>query len=580
MNDGQSSIHERVPTAPTPSRARVGIPAVVQFVDFEFDFERDQLRRNGSPIPLSPKPSALLRYFLANPQRLISRAELMESLWADVVVTNDSLVQCVGDLRSRLSDQGARLITTLPRRGYMFEADVRPVGPSEAGHFAPTTGTPVAAPTVPAASPTRHGKRGLAAAVALAAFVIAGAALYVGSASPPAPLRIDEEIARRNSIVLIPFQDIGTLPAPANIRNGLVDEIAAQLSERQSTMVIRSESAAGARYAMSGRIAARDGGVAIDTQVKTIPEGNIVWSEHFEYADANDPALNVDVALRAVSSLRLRQSEMHKARVSRPGYQFDPVDLALSGWEDIDRRQSMEDVKRGRERFEAALRADPNSVVALTGLGAALMSERFGHSGEAPPEDVAASERVAGRALAIAPNNTVALINWANVLLFRGQPDVALPVYEKAMLRSPSNPNARLRYATALQLNGRAAEMQPHIDSAMRIGYRDSRIMASAYFVASNAAFTLEDDEKAYALARRSLAERPNFGLSYASLASIDALHGRQADAERNMAEHRKLMPHNTIERYVTNNPAGADAYLASRNRFVAGLRAAGLPER
>ncbi|PSL78889.1 hypothetical protein C7T35_40530, partial [Variovorax sp. WS11] len=56
MNDGQSTIHERVPTAPTPSRARVGIPAVVQFVDFEFDFERDQLRRNGSPIPLSPKP--------------------------------------------------------------------------------------------------------------------------------------------------------------------------------------------------------------------------------------------------------------------------------------------------------------------------------------------------------------------------------------------------------------------------------------------------------------------------------------------------------------------------------------------
>ncbi|CAN7398923.1 MULTISPECIES: winged helix-turn-helix domain-containing protein [unclassified Variovorax] len=578
MNDGQSTIHERVPPAPTPSRARVGIPAVVQFANFEFDFERDRLRLDGSPIPLSPKPSALLRYFLANPQRLISRAELMESLWADVVVTDDSLVQCVGDLRSRLGDQGAKLITTMPRRGYMFEADVRPADLIEPRHPTRTTDTTVAAPTVPAASPRRHGKRGLVAAVALGAFVIAGGSIYIGSASPP--LRIDEEIARRHSIVLIPFQDNGTMPAPANVRNGLVDEIAAQLSERQSAKVIRSTSPAGARYAMSGRIAAHGRGVAIDTQVKTIPEGDIVWSEHFEYADANDPGLNVDVALRAVSSLRLRQSEMHKARVSRPGYQFDPADLAMSGWEDIDRRQSMEDVKRGRERFEAALRADPDSVVALTGLGAALMSERFGHSGEAPLEDLAASERVAARALAIAPNNTVALINWANVLLFRGQPDLALPVYEKAMLRSPSNPNARLRYATALQLNGRAAEMQPHIDSAMRIGYRDSRIMASAFFVASNAAFTLEDDEKAYALARRSLAERPNFGLSYAMRASIDALHGRQADAEKNMAEHRKLMPHNTIERYVINNPAGADSYLASRNRFVAGMRAAGLPER
>ena len=46
------------------------------------------------------------------------------------------------------------------------------------------------------------------------------------------------------------------------------------------------------------------------------------------------------------------------------------------------------------------------------------------------------------------------------------------------------------------------------------------------------------------------------------------------------MAEHRKLMPHNTIEQYVINNPAGADSYLASRNRMVEGFRAAGLPER
>jgi TolB-like protein/Flp pilus assembly protein TadD len=393
------------------------------------------------------------------------------------------------------------------------------------------------------------------------------------------PLSIDEEIANRNSIVLMTFEDVGGRAAPAAIRKGLVDEIAGQISDGQSTKVSRSVSTAGARYAMTGRIASRGDGVAIDTQVTTVSDGNVVWSEHFEYADATDPGLNRDVATRVVSSLRLRQSEMHKAKMSRPGYQPDPVDLVMSGWEDINRRQSTDDVKRGRARFESALRADPDSVMALTGLGAALMSERFGYSGEPPPEDVAASERVAARSLALAPNNAVALINWGNVLLFRGQPDLALPVFEKAMLRAPANPNARLRYATALQLNGRAAEMQPHIDSAMRIGYRDPRIMASAFLVASHAAFSLGDDEKAYALARRSLTERPNLGLSYAMLAAVDALHDRQAEAEKHMMVHRKLMPHNTIERHVINNPSGADSYLASRNRMVQGLRAAGLPE-
>jgi hypothetical protein len=39
-------------------------------------------------------------------------------------------------------------------------------------------------------------------------------------------------------------------------------------------------------------------------------------------------------------------------------------------------------------------------------------------------------------------------------------------------------------------------------------------------------------------------------------------------------------MPYNTIERYISNNPSGADSFLAGRNRMVEGLRAAGLPER
>src|SRR6476620_555435 len=182
MDHAQTTIDREAPHAPSPSRLRPGVPAIVRFTEFEFDFERDQLRRNGTPIALSPKPSALLRYFLANPQRLISKAELMENLWADVVVTDDSLVQCVGELRNRMGDQGPKLITTLPRRGYMFEADVRPVGLGAQVHIPQTPATAVATPPVPQASATRRDKRGLLAAVALGAFVIAVGAIYTGSA--------------------------------------------------------------------------------------------------------------------------------------------------------------------------------------------------------------------------------------------------------------------------------------------------------------------------------------------------------------------------------------------------------------
>ena len=46
------------------------------------------------------------------------------------------------------------------------------------------------------------------------------------------------------------------------------------------------------------------------------------------------------------------------------------------------------------------------------------------------------------------------------------------------------------------------------------------------------------------------------------------------------MSEHRRLMPYNSIERYINNSPSGSDLFLAGRNRMIEGLRAAGLPER
>ncbi|MEJ8856836.1 tetratricopeptide repeat protein [Variovorax robiniae] len=605
MNDELSAVHERPASAAALPRAMGGAgstPAMVRFAGFEFDFARDQLRRGDTVIPLSPKPSALLRYFLAHPQRLIGKSELLDNLWADVVVTDDSVVQCVGELRSRMGKDGALLITTHPRRGYMLEADVWPVAPGATLEGAIAAPSPVA-PIAPAAhaSPVTPGKpvdlfsrvesiasskwsvplrrpwHGLALALVLSVLTAVGGAIYLQPTT--APYRIDDELARRYSIVVTPFQDLGRTPAPKLVRDGLVEAVAAELAQRQNSQVTRSATPAGARYAMSGSFVARGAGVAIDLQVKSVADGAVVWADHYDYPDANDPGMNLDAARRATSGLRLRFAELHRARVSVPDYRFDPADLAVSGWDDIDRRQTAEDVSRGRARFEQALRADPDSVTALTGLGAALMSQRFGNSGEPNPADVGESERVSARAIGIAPNNSAALINWANVLVFRGQPRLALPFYEKAVLIAPSNANAHVRYAWVLLSVGRADEARSHIDNALRIGHRDPRVTASAWSLAAVGAFVQGNDDEAYALSQRALAERPTFGIAFGTMAAIDALHGRTAEAQKNMAEHLRLVPHTSVARYIANNPSGSDSFLAARNRLVAGMRAAGLPE-
>ena len=64
------------------------------------------------------------RYFVANAGRLISKDELVNAVWPNVIVSDDSLAQCVSDVRQALNDADRRIIRTVPRRGYLFAAPV------------------------------------------------------------------------------------------------------------------------------------------------------------------------------------------------------------------------------------------------------------------------------------------------------------------------------------------------------------------------------------------------------------------------------------------------------------------------
>ena len=55
---------------------------------------------------------------------MVSRDELIEAVWPSVVVTDDSLARCMSDVRLALGDSEQRMIKTVPRRGYVFEASV------------------------------------------------------------------------------------------------------------------------------------------------------------------------------------------------------------------------------------------------------------------------------------------------------------------------------------------------------------------------------------------------------------------------------------------------------------------------
>src|SRR5438874_1864768 len=91
------------------------IPRILRFDRFALYLTRGCVRIGGEDIDLRPKPFEVLRYLAENAGRLVSKQELFEAVWPDVTVTDDSLVQCIRELRSKLGDDTHRVIKMVAR---------------------------------------------------------------------------------------------------------------------------------------------------------------------------------------------------------------------------------------------------------------------------------------------------------------------------------------------------------------------------------------------------------------------------------------------------------------------------------
>jgi predicted ATPase/DNA-binding winged helix-turn-helix (wHTH) protein len=102
-------------------------PLVYQFGDFTLDVLRGTVFKGREEIKLRPKVYETLKYLVENPGRLIGKQELIQAVWPDSFVTDDSLVQVTLELRRALQDRSQLLLKTVPRRGYLFAASVAQV---------------------------------------------------------------------------------------------------------------------------------------------------------------------------------------------------------------------------------------------------------------------------------------------------------------------------------------------------------------------------------------------------------------------------------------------------------------------
>ena len=152
-----------------------------RFGNFTLDLNSGFLRRGDEQVSLRPKAFDALVFLVERHGRLVTKAELIEALWPDTAVTDNSLAHCLLEIRRALGDDSQQVIRTVARRGYVFAAPVRTSvlgfegGPAEARQE----------PAVLPISTTGRLHRGWTVfEVALMVFAVAAGTFLVRSATP------------------------------------------------------------------------------------------------------------------------------------------------------------------------------------------------------------------------------------------------------------------------------------------------------------------------------------------------------------------------------------------------------------
>ncbi|WP_027531484.1 transcriptional regulator [Bradyrhizobium sp. WSM3983] len=561
----------------------------LHFADFDVDLERGELRVGGAVMALRPKSFALLVYLARHPGRLLTKDELIEAVWPDVAVTDDSLVQCISELRAALGDGDQRLIKTVPRRGYLLDAlpvDTPPADePVErrAGTIDPQGSSPLR-------PSRRRSLPWLPAVVAVCTVSLAGA-LWFG-----VPHRgQNAALVSKNTITVLPLVGVGGENA-ADLAEAVTEDLTIEVSRLPDTLVIGyppghslvgPDSDArgvgrqlGVAYILSGSLQRQGEAVSIALKLQTSATGALLWSGRFDYAEQAGWDWRRDITARIANELKVRIDDAEMP-FDRPyaGRTFAAIDPTLQGWRLLKRLHTQEAPQRARALFEQALQMDPDSASALAGLALSHITEVLTRWSKAPDTQTALAAQAIERSLALQPNDPRANYVRSLVLAAQGRIDDAEQAIRRALSLYPNQPRALQRLGFLRLQQGRPEEVAAPVMLSLRLDPLNAEQVSLGHFTLGMAEFHLHHDEAAYAHMRQATISSAQNGFAWQWLAAIDALHGRGEQARNNLVEYQKTHPDDTIGSLKASEPSRNAAFWEERNRFYEGLKMAGLPE-
>ena len=318
--------------------------AAYSFEGFVLDLRRGSLlTAAGAALPLRRQSFEMLRLLVENAGRLLDRDTINRAIWSDVAVTDDSMTQCVRDIRRAIGDDAQRILKTVPRRGYLFAADV-----------------------------------------------------VIARDPPSGPASPDLTLPDKPSLVVLPFQNMSGDPEQVYFADGLVEDITVALSCIRSLFVIARNSAfayqgravdvrqigreLGVRYALEGSVRRAGNRVRVTTQLIDATSGVHVWAEHYD-RDVNDIfAVQDEITTRVAGIIEPALADAEQQRVLRkPPERLDAWEAYQRGlWHFYNHGLGANEA--ARTFFRRAIALDPNFAPGHYGYALSLQWEIWHYS--------------------------------------------------------------------------------------------------------------------------------------------------------------------------------------------------------
>jgi adenylate cyclase len=530
----------------TPARA----PAKqLRFANYVLDLNRGCLLLDGREIVLRPKTFAVLRYLVENSGRLVSKDDLFAAVWPGLAITDDVLVQSIGELRRALGEDGMRLIRTVPRRGYRFETDASLVGstdqPSADGVSLSNEPIGQEPGETSEVSTSITGKRVVSLAVLVLVLLLATAVTWSGVATQWRFFQ-SPATSTKPAIAVLPWANQSDDSARDYFSDGLTQDIISALG-RFSALTVLSWNAVHAykakpaspeeigralsvSYLVEGSVRQTADRVRVTTQLVDARQGRVLWSARFDEPLSDVFTLQDNITAQIVSALALRVTQIEQRRVlAKPTESLEAYDCVLRARPAL-QHPTRANVAEARTLLKRAIELDPNYAAAYAALAETYYIAPAMGWAESPVAFLSRGEELAVKALSIDDAEVRAHVVLSRIHLFHQRYKQAEAEIERAIAINPNDAQGLGGHGDILTWLGQTDAAIEALELAQRI---DPDLNTMDRFALSLAYYLKRRYDAAIDQAELNLRQNPNASFSRIVLAAAYAQQNRAEDSAR-----------------------------------------------